>query len=263
MFVYIIVCSESLKLYVGQHKGDDLQKYLSKKFYDAHRAYRGYSILYGAMRKHPRNTWSIHPLVSGIENRAELDELEKHFIRVLKTQHPDVGYNICRGGEGRRGPHTAETLRKIDEKRKAYWEKPEGHGRTRRQAAQLWTPEFREKMSTMMTGNSFAAGRVQSAAERAHHSESMKGKQNTLGHHLTEEHKRKLSLANIGKRITGHPQSAETRAKISRSLVGNTRASGHPSWNAGKRTSEETRQKISASREGKGLGNQNARRRHV
>ena len=32
MFVYVIVNNESLKIYIGQHKGDDLGKYLSKKF---------------------------------------------------------------------------------------------------------------------------------------------------------------------------------------------------------------------------------------
>jgi len=65
------------------------------------------------MRLHPRETWSIHPLVSGVESRQELDELEKHFIRVLKTQHPDVGYNICDGGEGFTGPHTLEARKKM------------------------------------------------------------------------------------------------------------------------------------------------------
>lgn len=102
MFVYVIVCSESGKLYIGQHKGNNLQKYLQTKFSDARQEGRseGRSHLYRAMRKHPRETWSIWPLVSGIESKSEMDELEKHFIHVLKAQHPDVGYNICDGGEG-------------------------------------------------------------------------------------------------------------------------------------------------------------------
>ena len=104
MFVYLIVCNESLKLYVGQHKGNNLQKYLQTKLSNARRNSGTRAHLFAAMRKHPKETWSIHPLVSGIESKAELDELEKHFIRVLKTQHPDVGYNICDGGEGYTGP---------------------------------------------------------------------------------------------------------------------------------------------------------------
>lgn len=105
MFVYVIVCSESLKLYVGQHKGADLGKYLAQKWYAAHKTQqKTRSHLYNAMRRHPRESWSIHPLVSGIEDKKELDELEKHFIKVLKCQHPEIGYNICDGGEGHTGP---------------------------------------------------------------------------------------------------------------------------------------------------------------
>lgn len=112
MFVYVIVCSETLKIYIGQHKGPDLGKYLSKKWYDAHR-YSHRSHLYAAMRKRSRDSWSIHPLVSGIENKKELDETEQLLIYALKAQHPDVGYNICDGGEGFRGPQSPEAKAKI------------------------------------------------------------------------------------------------------------------------------------------------------
>jgi hypothetical protein len=125
MFIYVIVCSESLKLYVGQHKGESLKRYLQQKHWQAHHYSGKRSHLYAALRKHPRETWSIWPLVSDVQIRAELDELEQHFIRVLKTQHPDVGYNICEGGEGFTGPHTGrwrqETLARVRD----YWAKPE------------------------------------------------------------------------------------------------------------------------------------------
>ena len=106
MFIYVIVCVKTLKLYVGQTKKVSLTRYLQQKWWQAHHYSAARSHLLAAMRKHPRDSWSIHPLVSGVESKAELDELEKHFIRVLKAQHPDVGYNICDGGEGHTGPHT-------------------------------------------------------------------------------------------------------------------------------------------------------------
>ena len=99
MTVYLIVCNESLKIYVGQHKGSDLGKYLSRKFYDAKRATGTRSHIYAALRKYPRDSWSIWPLVSNITTQKELNELEKHYIRVLRAQHPDIGYNICDGGQ--------------------------------------------------------------------------------------------------------------------------------------------------------------------
>lgn len=113
MFVYLIVCSKSLKIYVGQHKGDNLKKYLQTKLSDAKRQLTRRSHLFNAMRRHPYESWSIWPLVSGIETRAELDEIEKHFIRVLKAQHPDIGYNICAGGEGFTGEFTPEHRAKL------------------------------------------------------------------------------------------------------------------------------------------------------
>jgi GIY-YIG catalytic domain len=157
MFIYVIVCNESVKLYVGQHKGNNLRQYLQQKWSEAQRGISRRSHLYNAMKKYPRGSWSIWPLVSGVENRAELDELEKHFIRVLKSQHDDIGYNICRGGEGFTGPHTAETWAKIHAKRDAYWAKPENHEETSRRFKEMWAdPAFKEKMSQIhkQTSNS-------------------------------------------------------------------------------------------------------------
>ena len=148
MFIYVIVCSETLKLYVGQHKQNDLGKYLSKKFWDARHATTKRSHLYNAMRKHPRASWSIHPLVFGVETRAELDVLEKHFIRVLKTQHPDVGYNICAGGEGFTGPHSASAKRKISRAMTAYVKTPEHI----RNSAQARTGISTPKSETIVSG---------------------------------------------------------------------------------------------------------------
>lgn len=147
MFIYVIVCSESLKLYVGQHKGDDLNHYLDQKWWAAHSTQKtARSHLYNAMRKHPRESWSIHPLVSGIESREELDELEKHFIRVLNCQHPEVGYNICEGGEGFSGPHSEATKKKCGIAAQTRWSDPKAHEDQRNRSKMHWQdPAFREK----------------------------------------------------------------------------------------------------------------------
>src|ERR1700722_7347716 len=125
MFVYVIVCSENLKLYVGQHKGSDLRHYLRQKLYEARTRLKVRSHLYAAMRIHPRESWSIHPLVEGIQDRQELDVLEQHYIQALKARHPDVGYNVCRGGEGFTGPHTTQWRQEALERIQDYWSNPE------------------------------------------------------------------------------------------------------------------------------------------
>lgn len=114
MFIYAIVNSETLKVYIGQHKGNNLRQYLQQKLSEARRQFSERSKLYASMRNHPRECWSIWPLISGVESKAELDALEKHFIRVLKTQHDSVGYNICAGGGGTFGAkHKPEDMRRM------------------------------------------------------------------------------------------------------------------------------------------------------
>lgn len=113
MFVYVIVNSETLKIYIGQHKGTNLRQYLQQKLSEARHRISARSILYASMRKHPKEVWSIHALVSDLQTRAECDAWERHYIKVLKTQHSDVGYNICRGGEGFTGSFTVESRQKM------------------------------------------------------------------------------------------------------------------------------------------------------
>ena len=112
MFVYLIANHETGKYYVGQHKGNNLKQYLQKKFYEARHYLSRRSRLYASMRKHGREAFTIHALLF-VQTRAELDQKEKDFITFLKSQDPEYGYNICRGGEGFTGPHTKKNRKKI------------------------------------------------------------------------------------------------------------------------------------------------------
>src|SRR5208337_4945940 len=113
MFIYLIVNHITGKYYVGQHKGGNLKQYLQKKFYEAERKLGGRRHLYKTMRKHGREAFTIHALLSNIQTKAELDQFERDFITFLKSQDPEYGYNLCRGGEGVTGPHAEESRKKI------------------------------------------------------------------------------------------------------------------------------------------------------
>jgi hypothetical protein len=188
MFVYLIVCSETLKIYIGQHKGDNLRQYLQQKLSEANRGFSGRSHLYSAMRAHPRESWSIHPLVSGIENKKELDETEQLLIYALKSQHPNVGYNICDGGEGFTGPHTEEAKRKISETHKG----------TNYRYKNGYVPQPQEEVERRAEKN---RGQKRTPEQCARQSAGRKGKgignKNVLLWHRTEEQKQKLHAHNV------------------------------------------------------------------
>jgi NUMOD3 motif len=193
MFIYVIVCDESLKLYVGQHQGADLRKYLSKKFFDAFRYTRGNSHLFNAMRKHPRDSWSIHPLISGIESKAELDEQERLLIYALKTQHPDVGYNICDGGEGRNGPMSEDAKRKISENHKQNSSRWHRSHRRSPEEMKIWRDKVTGQKRTVEQAQRIAEGR------------RGKGMGDANANHrngLTEEHRKKIAQAHVGMKHT-------------------------------------------------------------
>lgn len=122
MFIYLIVNHVTGKYYVGQHKGTDLKKYLQKKFWAAKHQLYGSSHLFNSMRKYPKEAFTIHALLSDIQTKHELDAYEKDFIAYLKSQDPEYGYNICRGGEGFTGPHTEEARKKNSIASRAMWQ---------------------------------------------------------------------------------------------------------------------------------------------
>ena len=106
----------------GQHKGNNLRRYLQQKFNHARTGVSECSLLFRSMRKHLNpNAWSIHALRSDIQTRGELDEAEKDFIKFLRSQDPEYGYNICRGGEGFTGPVSQETRSQMSKTHKLIW----------------------------------------------------------------------------------------------------------------------------------------------
>jgi hypothetical protein len=167
MFVYLIVNDVNLKIYVGKTISKNLQLYFQKKLWDAEHpeSSRGNSHLFASVRKYGREHFHIFPLFEGQTNE-EICVHEKLLIKVLAVQNSEIGYNICRGGEGRMGSHTAETIVKISksnkitksdqkyrakasETMKQTWRiNPQNRIRLSESTKNKWsTPEFRAKAS--------------------------------------------------------------------------------------------------------------------
>lgn len=116
------------------------------------------------MRKYPQSTlWSIHALRSDIQTRPELDETERDFIKFLRAQDPEYGYNICRGGEGRTGPLSPEE-------------------RVKFQAANYWTNYWAKQT---LIGQVFGKLTVQSEAGKDNQGKKLWNCQCTCGNHTT------------------------------------------------------------------------------
>jgi hypothetical protein len=246
MFVYVIVCSETLKIYIGQHKKESLTRYLQQKWWQAHHHLTARSHLYAAMRKYARDSWSIHPLVSDVRTRGELDELERHYIRALNTQHHDVGYNICDGGEGFTGPHSESARQKMSKIQSKLHRTPERKRIMSDRAKALWAhPEKKREMAEAIKNSpgptrflpgqaswnagtqgimkpnagSFQPGHVKSpnsGATRPNSGSFSPGHKRGVGRKFTEDHLRNLSLSHMGKPNAdkGKKRSGETKQKM-------------------------------------------------
>jgi hypothetical protein len=150
MFIYLIVNSITGKYYVGQHKGNNLTKYLQQKFNHAQTGISTRSHLYNSMRAHPDpKVWSIHALRSDIQTRKELNEIEQDFIKFLKSQDSEYGYNICRGGEGFTGPVSQESRQRMSQAQKKRWSDNKLRAEKSETSREVWAknPTLRAKVT--------------------------------------------------------------------------------------------------------------------
>jgi len=125
MFVYIIVNDVNDKIYIGKTQGPCLSRYLKQKIHDVKKGWNGVSYLYNAMKHYGSEHFHIHPLISTLATNEELCFWERVLIAQYDSQNPDIGYNICRGGEGRSGPLSLEAKAKFKEGMMKTWTDPE------------------------------------------------------------------------------------------------------------------------------------------
>lgn len=125
MFVYVIVNDLNWKIYIGKTTRPNLRQYLQQKVYEANHYISRRSHLYAAIRKYGREHFHIYPLISGLQTNDELSHWERVLIKALAARNPEVGYNICQGGEGFTGQHSPETRQKISAASREMWQRPE------------------------------------------------------------------------------------------------------------------------------------------
>lgn len=179
MHVYVITNLVNGKVYIGQHCHDDLESYFKHQLPEILAGSKRKPRLYNAIRKHGIENFSIASLVQPID-KAQMDALEKFFIRTFDSQSRQDGYNITAGGEGTAGySHPEEIRQRIREK----------------MTGRVVTEAFREKIGRLKRGNTYSLGIKLSEAQCIAISLRQRGNSNALGAVRSPETRAKMSLA--------------------------------------------------------------------
>lgn len=168
--------------------------------------------------------------------KEELNRREIFWIKELNSK--EKGYNICGGGQGQ---NSEEIKEKFSNNRKGINNIMYGKNHTddvkkmisENNKGRKWTKERKELSRNYMLNRKFSEEKNKEIFKKI--SEKLKGKPKS------EETKRKLSLANMGKTSPrkGVKMSEESKKKLSES------AKGRIPWNKGRSWSEEEKKKIS------------------
>lgn len=102
MHIYCITNLVNGKVYIGQHSGENIERYLRRNISNAASGSNSKPHLYNAIRSYGGRNFVIHTIARPID-KQQMDELEKFFIRTCESQNPDIGYNITSGGGGALG----------------------------------------------------------------------------------------------------------------------------------------------------------------
>jgi group I intron endonuclease len=226
MHIYQITNTTNGKIYIGQHTGNDLEKYLYGNVRDAFKGSDGKPALFSAIRKYGRGSFKIESLVRVPDfddkdlAQEQLNRLERFFIRTENSRNRNFGYNIAEGGEG--------------------------------VSSLSWTPEMREQARQRVLENPIDKSNFVMTDEiRARISAACKGKKMPP---MTWSDKiwaaRRKNGTDSGYTYERRPATQETRNKISASKKGKairrkSLKNSKPAWNKGRTWGPETRAKLS------------------
>lgn len=101
--------SPSGKVYIGQ-----CIDFEQRKKQHIYRSKNTKTLIERAIKKYGFHNFIVEFIcVLSNYDRKCLNEKEKYFIQKYNTMDPGIGYNLCEGGEGRKGPLSSNTKQKM------------------------------------------------------------------------------------------------------------------------------------------------------
>jgi len=244
--IYILKNNANTKVYIGQ-----TWQSIKDRWYGG---YTGCTHLQRAIDLYGKNNFYYEfIMLCGTQETANY--WEDYFIDKYKSDNPEFGYNLRKGGS--RGKHSLETIEKIKEsnKKSAHWLGITGEN----------NPNFGKKRTEEQKKNISDAhkGYICTEEQKKKISDAVKGENHPFyGKHHTDETKEKISKTLSGR--PAPPKSEETRKKMSVANMGEN----NPMYGIkqspetiekrvlklrGQKRSDEVREKMSESASGKGL----------
>jgi group I intron endonuclease len=117
VIVYLLANQVNGKSYVGQTRNHTLARRWNRSLKNSANAH-----LAAAITKYGPKSFK-RTILAHASCQEELDLLEKFFIAIFQTCDPRFGYNQQTGGLIGPGRHSKETIQRITDSNKRYWEK--------------------------------------------------------------------------------------------------------------------------------------------
>ncbi len=269
--IYGLRCRTTSKWYIGQSKDIIKRWNRAYKLLNCKRQIK----IYNALKKYGYDDFETVVIETCDDVDWILDYREMYWIRHLNSIAN--GYNLKEGG--RHGTHSKETREKLRKANLGKHHTEETKQKLREiRAQQVFTTEMREKAASKLRGRKMSVEFCKNASERALKREAFRKQsgyyttvtqsdkqtafhKSQIGHVVSAETRRKISEAQIGKKLppeqierirkmnTGRVPSLETRKKLSITSKGRKMPESAKEkirqWNLGRKKSPETCQKIS------------------
>lgn len=219
MLIYIIRNRFDGKVYIGKHKGNNLQRRWRRHIRTAEKGSQSH--FHRAIRKYGIEAFELSLLSSSASSPQDLNEQERFYIAKHRANDPAFGYNMTTGGE-HVGPACPWKGRKLS----AAWRKNLGLARKGKKFSDSHRQNLSDSLrKTAKRGvESPRFGKPLSRETRIKISEANKGKVGSnLGKKFTDEHKKRIAYALKGRKRVF---SVEWRRKLSLARRGNQNARG-------------------------------------